>query len=109
MWENFSKLLFLSTGFQLLFSVFLTAQNLAAEVLDDMGFGNLGFYSLGLLYFVFALSSFIATPIVNKCGERFSATLGAFFYALYMASFMLASASINIQRRLKNFGCLIRA
>ena len=60
-----------------------------------MGFGNLGFYSLGLLYFVFALSSFIATPIVNKCGERFSATLGAFFYALYMASFMLASASIK--------------
>ena len=60
-----------------------------------MGFGDLGFYSLGVLYFVFAFSCFIATPIVNKCGERFAATIGSFCYFLYVASFMLASASIK--------------
>ena len=59
------KLLILSVGFALLFSVFNTAQNLASQVLNDLGFGDLGTYSLGFLYFSFALCCFIATPIVN--------------------------------------------
>ena len=72
--------------------MFNTAQNLASQVLDDLGFGDFGFYSLGVLYFAFSLCCFIATPIVNKCGERFSMTLGALFYTLYTGSFILASA-----------------
>ena len=88
---NCGKLLILSIGFLLLFSVFLTSQNLAAEVLDSLGFGNLGFYSLAVLYFVFAFSCFIATPIVNRCGERFSLTTGSMCYIFYTGSFILAS------------------
>ena len=94
MQENFCKLLILSVGFQLLFSVFNTAQNLASQVLDDLGFGDLGFYSLGALYFSFSLCCFVATPIVNKCGERISMTVGALCYTLYTASFILASAPL---------------
>ena len=88
---NGGKLMILSTGFLLLFCVFMTAQNLASQVLDDLGFGNLGFYSLAVLYFIFAFSCFIATPIVNKCGERFSMTVGSMCYTFYTASFILAS------------------
>ena len=88
---NAGKLLILSIGFLLLFSVFLTSQNLAAEVLDSLGFGNLGFYSLAVLYFVYAFSCFITTPIVNKCRERFSLTVGSMCYIFYTASFILAS------------------
>jgi MFS family permease len=95
MQENFGKLLILSLGFLLLFNVFNTAQNLASQVLDDLGFGDLGFYSLGVLYFAFSLSCFVATPIVNKCGERISMTVGALCYTLYTASFMLASAPLQ--------------
>ena len=97
--SNICKLLILSFGFLLLFSVFMTAQNLAAEVLEDLGFGDLGFYSLGVLYFTFAFSCFIATPIVNKCGERFSMTLGAFCYFTYVSSFVFASASIKYEEK----------
>ena len=32
---------------------------------------------------------------MNKCGERFSITLGSVCYCLYIASFILASASIK--------------
>lgn len=95
MQENLCKLLILSVGFALLFSVFNTAQNLASQVLDDLGFGNLGFYSLGTLYFTFSLSSFLATPIVNNCGERISMTVGAMCYTLYTASFILASTPLK--------------
>lgn len=92
MQPNLGKLLILSIGFQLLFCVFNTAQNLASQVLTDLDFGNFGFYSLGVLYFAFAICCFVATPIVNSCGERFSMTLGALCYTLYTASFILASA-----------------
>ena len=92
MQPNFCKLLILSIGFQLLFCVFNTAQNLASQVLEDLDFGNMGFYSLGALYFAFSFCCFIATPIVNKCGERFSMTVGALCYTLYTASFILSSA-----------------
>lgn len=85
----------LSIGFLLLFSSFMTAQNLAADVLDELGFGDLGFYSLSVLYFAFAFSCFVATPIVNKCGERFSMTVGALCYWLYVSSFLLPAASIK--------------
>ena len=86
------KLLILSIGFQLLFSVFNTASNLSSQVLEDLGFGNLGFLSLSILYFACSISCFVATPIVNKCGERFTMTVGALCYTFYTASFILASA-----------------
>ena len=90
--SNTGKLLILAIGFQLLFCVYKTAQNLAPQVLDDLGFGSMGFYSLAVLYMTFSFSSFVATPIVNKCGERFSMVLGSMNYTLYTASFILASA-----------------
>ena len=60
-------------------------------MLDELELGNLGFYSLGGLYCVFGFSSFIATPIVKKCGERASMFMGALCYTFYIASFVLAS------------------
>ena len=85
------KLLILSIGFQLLFSVFNTAQNLCTSVLDDLGFGNMGFYSLAVLYLTFSLSCFVATAIVNKCGERVCMVVGAMCYTAYTGCFILAS------------------
>ena len=52
----------------------------------------MGFYSLAVLYCVFSICSFFATPFVNKCGERVSMTLGALCYTLYTGCFVLASA-----------------
>lgn len=79
----------------LLFCVFNTAQNLAAQVLADLGFGSLGNYSLAALYFMFSFCSFLATPIVNRCGERFCMTVGAMCYTLYTGAFILAAAPEN--------------
>ena len=89
---NFSRMLLLSIGFMLLFTAFLTAQGLAAQVLYELNLGNLGFYSVGTLYCVFGLSCFIATPIVNKCGEKAALVLGSVCYVFYLASFALAAA-----------------
>ena len=58
-------------------------------MLQDNDFGNLGFYSLALLYCVFGFSSFLSTPIVKKLGVKISLVLGALCYSLYVASFVL--------------------
>ena len=89
---NCGKLINLGVGFQLLYTVFKTAHNLAPQVLDDLGFGNMGFYSLAVVYMMFSLGSLIAASIVNMLGERFSIVSGSITYALYNGSFILASA-----------------
>ena len=86
------KLLILSTAFLLLFCAFNTAQNLASSVLNQLGFGNLGFVSLAVLYFTFAFCSFFATSIVNHLGERAAMFIGAICYTAYIATFLLPSA-----------------
>ena len=60
-------------------------------MLEKSNFGSMGFYSLAVLNVVFALSSFVAPPFVNKCGERFTMFLSALCYSTYIASFILAS------------------
>ena len=63
---NCGKLIILGIAFQLLYSVTKTTNNLAPQVLDDLGFGSFGFYSNAVLYLAVSLGSLIAAPIVNK-------------------------------------------
>mmetsp|Transcript_19652 Transcript_19652/g.14105 ORF Transcript_19652/g.14105 Transcript_19652/m.14105 type:complete len:105 (+) Transcript_19652:134-448(+) len=57
--------------------------------MQDNHFGNLGFYSLGLLYCVFGITSFFSAVVVNKLGTKCSLLIGAFCYCLYVACFIL--------------------
>jgi hypothetical protein len=79
----------MSFGFTLLFTAFATSQNIATKVLKDNDFGNLGFYSLGVAYFVFGCSAFFTGPIVKKLGDKCTLSLGAFCYCFYTSSFIL--------------------
>ena len=88
---NSCRLLLLSIGFLFQFAAFMTAQGLAASVLEKADLGSMGFYSLALLYLIFSLSCFVATPIVNRCGERLSLSLGSLCYSAYIGSFILVS------------------
>ena len=63
--------------------------------MEELGYGDFGFYSLALLYFVFGVSCFISTPIVKKCGERTSLIISSIGYGLFTASFILASVPVQ--------------
>ena len=91
MYANLDRLLLLSFGFFLLFSAFGTAQGLAAKVLQQNGFKNLGFHSLSMLYLTFGVFSLFSSIIVTKCGMKTSLVLGSLCYAVYIASFILAA------------------
>lgn len=46
---------------------------------------------MGFLYLVFAFASFVATPIVNRLGSKYSLFFSSLTYALYISTFILAS------------------
>lgn len=91
MYLNFEKVILLSIGFLLLFSTFFTASGLASKVLADNDFGDLGFYSLGVLYMSFAACSLISSKVVAKCGEKSALVGGSLCYSLYIGTFILSS------------------
>jgi hypothetical protein len=59
---NCDRLIFMSFGTFLLFTAVNTSNNLLSLVLDDQGFGLLGFYTLALYYLAFGIFSFGGAP-----------------------------------------------
>jgi hypothetical protein len=89
---NFGRVTILSLGFLTTYTAFGVCQNFASKVLEDDGFGNLGFINLAALYLVFACCSFFSTAIVNKINNiKVSLSLGALGYAFWIISFLLPS------------------
>jgi len=81
-------------GFMMLFTAYNTTQNFATKLLGDEGFGNLGFYSLALLYIVVSVSVFFSPVIVPKTGERLAMWMGAICYIVYIASLVKIIPSV---------------
>jgi len=57
--------------------------------MQDLGFDNLGFTNIALIYLMFSLNSFFVEPIMNKIGIKRTLCFSALTYALWEASFML--------------------
>ena len=77
--------MFISLGCFVLFTACNTTQNLLSKVLDDDGFGKLGYYSLALFYFFFGVTSLLAGPTIKAIGNRWALTVGALTYTIYTA------------------------
>lgn len=65
-YPNIKPLLFLSVGFFILLFSFFSAASVYSKILKDKGFGSLGFYGLGILYFFMSLTSLAAPSIASK-------------------------------------------
>jgi len=88
---NYDKVVLLSVGFLLLFATFYTASGLAGKVLAENDFGQHGFYSLSVLYFVFTIFCLFADQIVTRVGIKRSIVIGSLAYAFYCSTFILSS------------------
>lgn len=71
----------LGVSFCILFVAFSSCQNLQTNVN-----GDLGFYSLSVLYSVFAPANFISPYVVTLFGEKISLMFGAVCYCLFIAA-----------------------
>ena len=65
-------------------------QCICSKVLSDDGYGNLGFYALGLMFGTFGLCSLVILPVINKLGDRMSMVIGTVSYFVYIGFQFLA-------------------
>lgn len=72
-----------------MFTAINTTQNMLSKILSDSGFGELGFYSLGIYYGAFAFAGFVSSPVINYFGERIVMSIGALTYTIYTATQIL--------------------
>jgi len=71
------------------YTCFFSLQSITGKNMDELGYSNLGFINLAIIYLGFALSSTIAAKIESKLGSKWTCFIGSFMYALWAASFIL--------------------
>ena len=64
-YPNFKLLVLFSSGFFVTLFSFFSAASVYSKILNEKGYGSLGFYGLGVLYVLFSLTSFIAPSIAG--------------------------------------------
>jgi len=71
----------LGVSFCVLFTAYNTTQNLETSVN-----AKLGYYSLGIIYIFFAASTFIASALVSRLGEKTALIISSATYAFFVAA-----------------------
>jgi hypothetical protein len=67
----------MSFGFFLIFAPFFCVIILSASILDSNGYGNLGFYSVALVFLGSSICSLFSSHVVGKLGINKSFMLSA--------------------------------
>eukprot|EP00347_Sterkiella_histriomuscorum_P014941 403358919 len=87
-YQNLDRITIISLGFFFLFVAFNSAANLSAQIMNNDGFEGLGFYTMAMLYLIFAFCSFLSAAIVNKIGTKVSLVTGGLCYFFWVFCFL---------------------
>jgi len=87
---NCGRLLYICVGIFMLMNAVNLTQCICSKVLQDNGYGNLGFYALGVMFGIFGLCSLIILPLIKKLGDRMSMIIGTISYFIYIGTQFLA-------------------
>ena len=80
---NMGNVLIMSFGFFLMRNATTVLQNIAPNIIQDAGFGDLGFAENGLMFLVFAFCSFGISSQLNYLGYKWTMVIGTFTYLLF--------------------------
>eukprot|EP00047_Mylnosiga_fluctuans_P003001 m.226943 g.226943 ORF g.226943 m.226943 type:complete len:423 (+) comp11505_c0_seq1:40-1308(+) len=95
-------------AFMCIFMAFQTASSFNSTLLTNMGFGDLGYNSLAVIYAVFSVANFISPFIVDLTGPRIGMALGGSLYCLFIAAFLKPMAwSIMVSSALLGLGAAV--
>jgi MFS family permease len=78
-------------GILILYTAFNSASNLQSLVMNEDGFGQLGFYILAVLYFFMGIGSLISTAIINRYGTKFCLILGGTGNTIWIVTMILVA------------------
>eukprot|EP00347_Sterkiella_histriomuscorum_P001726 403370919 len=74
-----------------MYMAFNSASNIQSVVMNEDGFGQLGFYILAILYLFMGIGSLISTAIINKLGSRNCFIIGGLGNVQWIFSTILAA------------------
>ncbi len=86
--KNFARLNIVCVAFHLVFISYNSGALLAPQILLNMGYEGLGFYSVAVLYLVFGISSFFSTAMVNIIGTKKGFFFGSLTYVFWIFCFL---------------------
>lgn len=95
---NLANIVKLGVGFLLVFTAVFALENLAPQLLRDLGFGGLGFVSVAVIYATHLISCFLAPTVLQNLNERRALPIATLFYALYCASGLLPATCPHCSR-----------
>lgn len=92
--RDFVNIIILGFGFMFVFTAFQTMGNIQATVIksiqiDDKSFTGDGYYSLAIIYAVFAITNWAAPSIISLIGPRIAMIIGAVTYVLFIMSYLI--------------------
>ena len=68
-WPNIKGMLLLSFAFFITLFAFFSSANIYSKILQDRGYGSLGFIGLAVLYISMSTTSFIAPSIAGLMSD----------------------------------------
>lgn len=86
---NIDAVILITIAFFLMYTAYWTCQSIAPKIMSDLGYGSIGLVNLFVIYFTFAVTSFIAVPLIKKVGYKNSMVGASFMYALWAFGFVL--------------------
>jgi hypothetical protein len=89
-WLNLGCVMFLCIGVHMLLIAANVSQNMAAQILRDQGFGELGFYAVGLMNGTLGFACLFIAPVTKKLGDKCSLSLGTTTFLIYIGCQLLA-------------------
>jgi hypothetical protein len=88
---NIDKVTQLSIGILFMYMAFNSSSNIQSEIMEEDGFGPIGFYILGVLYFFMGMGAIMSSAIKKKFGTKFCLVLGGVGNCVWILSSILAS------------------
>ena len=71
------------------YTSYFTCQSIAPKIMQDLGYGSIGFINLAIIYLSWSIFSLFSVPVTNALGFRTSLFLSSAFYALWAFIFIL--------------------
>ena len=88
---NLGKAFQLCVGYLIMFIAISCTINMSSQVMMDDGFGNLGFYTVGLVYLMGGVTGFFAPSIVNRLGNKVCLVIAGAFNCMWLISNIFAA------------------
>lgn len=81
---------------------FIACQSMTSQLMIDLGFKNLGFLNVALIYFFFSISSYYSDSIIKRVGYKVSLVVPAVIYCLWITTFIIPALRQRSDRGLPN-------